>query len=44
MTDQVFFRPDVIVIGASAGGVQALQYLCANLPKTLPAIVGVVIH
>ena len=37
-------KRDVIVIGASRGGVHALQHLCARLPKDLPAIVGVVIH
>jgi two-component system chemotaxis response regulator CheB len=35
---------DVITIGASAGGVQALMYLLAKFPKDLPAIVGVVLH
>ena len=37
-------KRDVIVIGASAGGVPVLQQLCAALPADLPAIVGVVIH
>lgn len=44
MSDRGSMRRNVIVIGASAGGVRALQYLCANLPSDLPAIVGVVIH
>ncbi|SLM48112.1 Chemotaxis response regulator protein-glutamate methylesterase (fragment) [Nitrospira japonica] len=44
MTDQASSRRNVIVIGASLGGVNALQYLCANLPSDLPATVGVVIH
>lgn len=35
---------DIIVIGASAGGVEALQHLVANLPQNLPAVVCVVIH
>jgi two-component system, chemotaxis family, protein-glutamate methylesterase/glutaminase len=37
-------KRDVIVIGASAGGVRALLDLCAELPPDLPAAVGVVIH
>jgi two-component system, chemotaxis family, protein-glutamate methylesterase/glutaminase len=35
---------DLIVIGASAGGVQALQELAATLPADLPAAVVVVLH
>lgn len=35
---------DLIVIGASAGGVQALQRLIADLPPELPASVLVVLH
>jgi two-component system, chemotaxis family, protein-glutamate methylesterase/glutaminase len=35
---------DVIVIGASAGGVQALIHLLSRLPGDLPAVVGIVLH
>lgn len=35
---------DIIVIGASAGGVEALRMLCAGLPARLPAAVFVVQH
>lgn len=35
---------DRIVIGASAGGVQALQPLVADLPPDLPAAVFIVLH
>ncbi|HEY0418503.1 MAG TPA: chemotaxis protein CheB, partial [Acetobacteraceae bacterium] len=37
-------RKDIIVIGASAGGVEALCELCAALPADLPASVFVVQH
>jgi two-component system chemotaxis response regulator CheB len=33
-----------IVIGASAGGVEALAQLVGDLPPDLPAVIGVVVH
>jgi two-component system chemotaxis response regulator CheB len=35
---------DVIVVGGSAGGIQAVIELLSRLPSDLPAFVGVVIH
>jgi two-component system chemotaxis response regulator CheB len=43
-TERDGIRRDVITIGASAGGVQALMYLLSKLPADLPAIVGIVLH
>lgn len=37
-------KRNIIVIGASAGGVTALQRLFAAFPEKLPATVGVVLH
>ncbi|WP_198038824.1 chemotaxis protein CheB [Skermanella stibiiresistens] len=37
-------RRDIIVIGASAGGVQALQALVAGLPPDFPAAILIVVH
>jgi two-component system, chemotaxis family, protein-glutamate methylesterase/glutaminase len=37
-------RRDIVAIGASAGGVQALQQLVAGLPADFPAAVFVVLH
>ncbi len=37
-------RRDIIVIGASAGGVMALTELFASFPPRMPAAVGVVLH
>src|SRR5215469_6446893 len=35
---------DVVAIGTSAGGVEALLYLAARLPRELPASVLVTLH
>ncbi|MBV8599934.1 MAG: hypothetical protein JO359_00065, partial [Candidatus Eremiobacteraeota bacterium] len=37
-------RPPLVVIGASAGGVQALRRLIPTLPYDFPAAVAVAIH
>ena len=37
-------RRDIIVVGASAGGIEALLQLLARLPATLPAAIAVVVH
>lgn len=38
------FGHDIIVIGASTGGVEALPKLIGSLPKDLPASVFIVLH
>jgi two-component system chemotaxis response regulator CheB len=38
------FGHDIIVIGASAGGVDALPRLIGSLPADLPASIFVVLH
>jgi two-component system chemotaxis response regulator CheB len=35
---------DIIVVGASAGGVEALEQLIRNLPPSLPAAIFIVLH
>ena len=40
----ILFGRDLIVVGASAGGVQALTELLRGLPADLPAAVFVVVH
>nr|MBA2286884.1 chemotaxis protein CheB [Ktedonobacteraceae bacterium] len=35
---------DIIVIGASAGGVEALAELVKSLPRSLPASIFIVLH
>jgi two-component system, chemotaxis family, protein-glutamate methylesterase/glutaminase len=37
-------RPDIIVIGASTGGVVALTQLIQDLPSQLPAAIFIVVH
>jgi two-component system, chemotaxis family, protein-glutamate methylesterase/glutaminase len=35
---------DIVVIGGSAGGVEAMRCLCSGLPKDFPAALFVVVH
>src|SRR4051812_22292376 len=37
-------RRDLVVIGTSAGGVDALRFLVGHLPADFPAAVGIVLH
>lgn len=37
-------KRDIIVVGASAGGLEALSSLCRDLPRDLPAAVFIVMH
>jgi len=41
---QVVRHHDIVVIGASAGGVRALQKIVAELPPQFPAAVAIVLH
>jgi AraC-like DNA-binding protein len=42
--DQAHFNHDIIVVGASAGGVEALREIAAGLPADLPAAVFCAVH
>lgn len=37
-------KRDIIVVGASAGGLEALSVLCQDLPRDFPAAIFVVMH
>ena len=43
-TEEVFLNHDMLLLGASAGGVDALATLCRGLPAELPAAILVVQH
>jgi two-component system, chemotaxis family, protein-glutamate methylesterase/glutaminase len=42
--NQQMLGHDIIVVGASAGGVEVLSQLVASLPENLPAAIFIVIH
>lgn len=42
--DTLYGRVDAVVIGASAGGVEALGHILPGLPRALPVPVAVVLH
>ena len=42
--DEDISRHDIVVVGASAGGVEALRAIVSELPRELPAAVFVVLH
>jgi two-component system, chemotaxis family, protein-glutamate methylesterase/glutaminase len=44
MSDDADAQRDLVVIGASAGGVETLQRVVSNLPADLPAAVCIVLH
>lgn len=37
-------RYDIVVLGASAGGVEALQHIASKLPRDFPASIFIVLH
>src|SRR5262245_19181463 len=44
MTSQGQLRRNIVAVGASAGGVEALIGLFEKLPARLPVVIAVVIH
>jgi two-component system, chemotaxis family, protein-glutamate methylesterase/glutaminase len=44
MSDAARPHPDIIAIGASAGGLEATEALLMRLPPSLPAAILVVLH
>jgi two-component system, chemotaxis family, protein-glutamate methylesterase/glutaminase len=44
MAQELLIRPDIVVIGASSGGIDALSSVVAGLPRDLPAALFVVQH